>query len=349
MDTKCMRHFIAYAIIIATGWVGIASAQISGNQSSVSNVGTNAAAFLEIGIGARAQAMGGAFTSIADDATAMYWNPAGIAHLDGLEVSFTNTEWLADTYLGYAAVATSLGTFGAVGFDVSVLDAGERPVRTIAQPEGTGEIFGSRDLAIGIAFAMNLTDKFSLGFHGKFIRQEVWHEAANGFALDVGALYRTPITGLQLGFSILNFGTRMKLAGRDLQRPFDPDPSNFGNDAINVAFETQSFQLPLLFRFGVSYRIKTAGSGNLLVSTDLVHPGNNTESINIGGEYSFNEFLFVRGGYESMLERDQENGLTVGGGLKFKIFGNGHVRIDYAYVNWGVLDNADRFTIALVF
>ncbi|MCG8606539.1 PorV/PorQ family protein [bacterium] len=347
MATMCLRNFLASALVLVTSTFAVA--QTTDEAQSVSNVGTNSAAFLEIGLGARAQAMGAAFTSLADDATAMYWNPSGIARLGHFEASFTNIDWLADTYIGYAAVVASIGDFGAVGVDASVLDAGERPVRTIAQPEGTGEIFSSSDLSLGLAFAMNLTDRFSIGFHAKYIRQEIWHESANGFALDLGALYDMPVDGMRLGFAILNFGTRMKLSGRDLQRPFDPDPLNFGNDAINVDLETQSFELPLMFRFGVSYRLQTTESSGLLISTDLLHPGNNTESINIGGEYSYNDFVFVRGGYESLFERDQENGLTLGGGLQFKLFGTGTVRIDYAYVDWGVLDNADRFTIALVF
>lgn len=342
---KCLRICVANSLIFLTSIIGMAQT----GESSVSNVGTNAAAFLEIGVGARAQAMGASFASIADDATAMYWNPAGIANLGHFEASFTNIDWLADVYVGYAAIVASIGTFGAVGVDMSVLDAGERPVRTIAQPEGTGEIFGSSDLALGLAFAMNLTDRFAIGFHGKYIRQEIWHESANGFALDMGALYKMPIPGVQLGFSVSNFGTRLKLSGRDLLRPFDPDMENFGNDAINVAFETQSFQLPLMFRFGVSYRLQMNRAGSLLISTDLLHPGNNTESINIGGEYSFNDFVFVRGGYESLFERDRENGLTLGGGLQLELFDAGVIRIDYAYVDWGVLDNADRFTIALIF
>lgn len=346
MTVKCVRNCVAHTLIFLTTTIG--SSQTPG-ESSVSNVGTNAAAFLEIGVGARAQAMGGSFASIADDATALYWNPAGIADLGHFEASFTNVDWLADVYLGYAAVVAPIGALGAVGVDVSVLDAGERPVRTIAQPEGTGEIYGSRDLALGLAFAMNLTDRFSIGFHVKYIRQEIWHESANGFGLDVGAMYEMPIEGVQLGFSVLNFGTKMRLSGRDLLRPFDPDPENFGNDAINVEFETQSFQLPLMFRFGISYNLQMSGAGSLLISTDLLHPGNNTESINIGGEYAFKDFVFIRGGYESLFERDRQNGLTLGGGLRLRPFNSGTIRIDYAYVDWGVLDNADRFTIALIF
>lgn len=346
MTISCLRNVVANALIFMTSTIGVA--QTTG-ESSVSNVGTNAAAFLEIGVGARAQAMGGSFCSIADDATAMYWNPAGIADMGHFEASFTNIDWLADVYFGYAAVVAPIGALGAVGVDVSVLDAGERPVRTVAQPEGTGEIYGSRDLSLGFAFAMNLTDRFSIGFHGKYIRQEIWHESANGFGLDLGALYKMPIDGVQLGFSVLNFGTRMKMSGRDLLRPFDPDPENFGNDAINVEFVTESFQLPLMFRFGMSYRIQMNRAGSLLVSTDLLHPSNNTESINFGGEYTFNDFVFIRGGYESLFERDRENGLTLGGGLKVKLFDAGTLRIDYAYVDWGVLDSANRFTIALIY
>lgn len=317
--------------------------------SNVSNTGTTVAGFLEIGAGARAQSMGGAFTSIADDATAMYWNPAGIPRLGRLEATFNYANWFVETQYAYAGVVAPLGTWGAVGTSVTYFDFGEQPVRTIDRPEGTGEVYGATDMAIGVAFGMNLTDRFSFGFNFKYINQQIWHETANAFAMDLGALYDTRLPGLRLGFSILNFGTDMKLSGRDLRRAYDPDPLHYGNDAINVKYETDAFNLPLKFRFGASYTLNFGANNRLLLATDVVHPNNNSESINVGAEYMAFNILHLRAGYESWMERDSINGLTLGGGIHYNMGNAMAVLFDYAWVDWGAFSSVNRFTIGLAF
>ena len=128
----------------------------SGNGSGGTNVGTSAAAFLEIGVGARAQAMGGAFVSLARDATAMYWNPAGIGKISGFETTFTHVNWLVDTNFDYVGIVAPIGSAAAVGVNVTVFGTGEQPVRLVGQEEGTGEFYSSQDLAAGVSFAVNL-------------------------------------------------------------------------------------------------------------------------------------------------------------------------------------------------
>ncbi|MBN2008153.1 PorV/PorQ family protein [candidate division KSB1 bacterium] len=317
--------------------------------SDVSNTGTTVATFLEIGVGARAQAMGGAFTSVADDATAMYWNPAGISRLGGIETTFNYSKWFVETQYAYAGVVAPLGNSAAVGINITQFDFGEQPVRTVARPEGTGEIYGANDIALGLAFAVNLTDRFSFGFNFKYINQRIWHESSHGFAMDLGALYDTPVDGLKLGFTIQNFGTDMRLEGRDLRRAYDPDPLTYGNDAINVNYETDYFSLPLKFRFGVSYKLDLTQSQSVLLVTDVLHPLNNSESINLGCEYvAFNAFQ-LRAGYESLLERDSISGLSLGAGLHYKIQNSMQIIIDYGWVDWGPFSSVDRFTIGLKF
>lgn len=329
-----------------------ANAQESSAQpyvSNVSNTGTTVAGFLEIGAGARAQAMGGAFTSVADDATAMYWNPAGISRLGRIETTFNYTNWFVDTQYAYAGVVAPVGNMGAVGVNVTHFDFGEQPVRTIARPEGTGEVYGASDIALGLAYAMNLTDRFSMGFNFKYINQKIWHESASGFAMDLGALYDTPLKGLRLGFSIQNFGTDMKLDGRDLRRAYDPDPLNYGNDAINVKYETDAFALPLKFRFGVSYKFELSRSHSFLLVSDLLHPLNNSESINFGFEYvAFNAFQ-LRAGYESLFERDSINGLSLGAGVHYKLQNSMILIFDYGWADWGVFSSVNRFSVGLGF
>ncbi|MCZ6819512.1 MAG: PorV/PorQ family protein, partial [Calditrichaeota bacterium] len=257
-----------------------------GNTTSGTNVGTSAAAFLEIGVGARAQAMGGAFVSLVQDATAMYWNPAGIGKISGFETTFTHVNWLLDTNFDYAGIVVPIGGIAAVGANVIVFGTGEQPVRVVGQEEGTGEFYSTQDLAAGVSFALNLTDRFSFGINAKYINQRIWNSSANGFAIDVGALYLTQFEGLQMGFSISNFGSDMRLSGRDLRNVLDPDILNDGVEKIPVSYDTDSFSLPLLFRFGISYKRPVLSENtDLIVAVDLLHPNNDEESINVGAEY----------------------------------------------------------------
>jgi hypothetical protein len=116
--------------------------------TDVSNNGTVSAAFLEIGVGARAEAMGGAYASEAGRAEMIYWNPAGLAYLDGLSTTFTHTEWLADLTFDFFALAVPLPFFNTVlGTSFTTLGTPEQPVRTEFEPEGTGEVYDARDFA----------------------------------------------------------------------------------------------------------------------------------------------------------------------------------------------------------
>ncbi|CUT05986.1 UPF0164 family protein, partial [Candidatus Kryptobacter tengchongensis] len=75
-------------------------------------VGTTSAPFLEIPVGGRATAMGGSFVAIANDASAIYWNPSGISRFNRIEAIFQFTNWLADTKFGFIGVVIPVGVFG---------------------------------------------------------------------------------------------------------------------------------------------------------------------------------------------------------------------------------------------
>ena len=139
---------------------------------NITNVATTSAPFLSIEVGARAIAMGGAFVATSDDATSLYWNPAGIGLLDQNEVSFHHTEWLAETNFDYAGIVIPLGFSGTVGLSFTSLTMSDMEVRTVFNPEGTGELFTANDMAIGVSYAKNLTDRFTIGFTGKYIHQK---------------------------------------------------------------------------------------------------------------------------------------------------------------------------------
>jgi hypothetical protein len=102
----------------------------------VAKVGITAAPFLEIGVGSRAIGMGGAFVATANDASALYWNPAGIARLRNGQVLLMHAKWLADIQFDFAGVVVPLGSWGVLGGMLTTLNSGDMPVRTIERPEG---------------------------------------------------------------------------------------------------------------------------------------------------------------------------------------------------------------------
>ncbi|MGD0339124.1 MAG: PorV/PorQ family protein [Bacteroidota bacterium] len=316
----------------------------------VTKVGTTAASFLGIDVGPRANAMGSASVSVANDASAMYWNPAGIAKLNNVDAMFSNARWIADLSFNYAGIVLPLGDFGNVGVNATFLSMGEMERTTVAQPEGTGELFDAASYAFGLTYARNLTDQFSIGINAKYINERLYNSNAGGFAIDVGALFDTRFHGIMLGMSISNYGSKMQLDGRDLQIQHDIDPGENGNNAnINARLQTDNFDLPLMFRVGVSMDVlKGALNSNLIVSADALHPSDDVESLNVGAEYTFNDMISLRAGYKGLAAKDTEQGLNYGAGLHYVIAGT-IMNFDYAYIDFGALNAVHMFSIRLGF
>ncbi|GAB4367346.1 MAG: hypothetical protein Kow0042_07870 [Calditrichia bacterium] len=345
---------LCVCVVLTTGFLYADNIEGGGGgsvfQTEVVNTGTNAAAFLEIGVGARAMAMGGSYVAVANDPSALYYNPAGIVWIDKVQIELMHNEWLVDTNYEFVGATLPLPFFNStIGVSLILLDYGEQPVRTETRPEGTGEKYGARDYAVGFTFASALTNRFSFGITGKYVNQKIWHVSGGTAALDVGIFYSTPVEGLRLGMSISNFGGELKLSGRDLNSTVDPDPDNLNIDRVPVIFETHAYPLPQIFRAGVSYSHDLGELGSLLLTTDVLHPSNATESINLGMEYGYAGMFFLRAGYENLYEEDSINGLTLGGGVDYYKPGSIGFRVDYAYSDWGILESAHRFSIGLTF
>ncbi len=317
----------------------------------VTKVGTTVAPFLRIDVGSRAVGMGGAFAAIANDVSAMYWNPAGVARIANAEAMFSNTRWIADLNFNFVAFALNLRNLGFIGLNAAFLTMDQMERTTILEPQGTGEMFDVGSYAFGLCYARNLTDRFSIGLNFKYITENIYHSSAHGIALDVGTLFDTQFNGLKIGMSIANYGTKMKMGGRDMLIQADVDPTVYGNNPnINSSLETDKFDLPLMFRVGVAMDLlKGAANSNFILSVDALHPNNDVESVNVGGEYVFNNMFALRGGYKSLFKDASEEGLSFGAGVNYKLLGKTTIKIDYAYQDFGVLKEVQLFTIGLGF
>lgn len=319
-------------------------------QSKLTNVGTTAAPFLEVGVGAEAIGMGGAYVALADDVTGLYWNPGGISRVQQSQVLFERTTWLAGIEFNYLGVVIPIPNRGTLGFFINAMSVPFSPVRTVDYPMGTGEEFDATSFATGLSYGMNLTDRFSIGFNVKYIQERIWHERASSFGLDVGTLYNTGLKGLRLGAAITNFGPSLQLSGSDMIIYEDVDPTISGNnDRIMGTFMTDQWPLPLNMQFGIAYDLLNSNSNRITWALDAFHPINNTESLNTGIEINLMNTLIARAGYKALFQQDTEEGLTLGAGLRYKLFGQSTILIDYAFANFGRLGNVNRYSIRMNF
>jgi hypothetical protein len=323
-----------------------------GQSKDVSKVGTTAAAFLEIPVGAAAVGMGGAFVSYANDASGLYWNVGGISNIGKYDLHISSMTWIGDTKYNYAGIVLPLGDFGTLGFSFTSLSMDDMAVRTVERPEGTGEFFSAGDIAFGVSYARNLTDRFSIGFTVKYIQEKIWHMSAEGFAIDAGTVFKTDILGgMIIGASISNFGSSMQLEGRDTRYFIRVDEGKEGsNDRIPTNIEMDSWDLPLIFRIGLSDNIIQSDIYRFTATLDAIHPNNDYESINLGGEFAFMEFLMLRGGFNSLFLKDSEGGLTLGVGVNSTmLFSDALFQFDYAFRDFGRLQNVHMFSIEFKF
>ena len=264
-----------------------------GNLFSQTNVATTAASFLEIGSGAKSLSMGGAFVSIANDVSALYWNPAGIVNIDRPSVQFYHSPWLVETEYYYGGLVIPLSSADAIGFSYTSVGMEEMMVRTVEMPEGTGEKFDASNLAMGIAYSRRLTDQFSFGIQYKYVQEKIWQMKASASSFDIGTLFHT-IGGMRIGMSISNFGDKMGMDGINTAIDHDVDETIYGNnDKIDGHMDAAKWPMPLLFRFGISKDYTFSDIHRLTISGDANHPNNNVEYINAGLEYSYNCLLYT--------------------------------------------------------
>jgi len=243
-----------------------------------------------------------------------------------------------------------LGNLGTIGFSYTGSDIGEMNVTTISNPEGTGETFSSTQAAFSLAYAIQLTEDFSIGFAPKFIYESIWQMNANAFALDLGVQYVTPFDDAILAMSISNFGTTMQLLGNSNLVLHDLDPVNSGNNGdIPAYLETNSWALPLTFRVGLAYDPIKLDMHKLTIALDAMHPSDDYESINLGTEYNYNDFLFLRAGYKALFLDTSEESFSFGFGVKQLLIGNVALKIDYAYQDFGRFSDIQKFTLSVSF
>jgi len=343
---KLMKKYSLIIIFLVLGLLAQSNAQ---KLSGTTKVGTTSAQFLKIGAGARAVGMGSAYSAMSHDIYAVYWNPAGLSTSNNTtEVTFNHANWLADMSYDFAAASFNMGDMGTIAASFTSFGTPEQEVTTNTNPEGDGRMWDASAIAVGLTYSKMLTDRFSVGVNAKFISESVWNSSATGFALDIGTLYRTPFNDLTISAAIFNFGSDLSLDGRDIRFNTDPDNNiDTGPNNIPANYDTDSYPIPLMFRFGLAMDVVKSRFVRLSGAVDAVHPNDNSEYLNLGTEFAYDEMFMIRVGYRQLFMDNSEGGLTFGGGIKYKIADGFGVFVNYAYADYGRLTNVHFFDVSL--
>lgn len=342
--------------------MGLICIQTGFSQNKPYRVGTTAANFLEVGLGSAGCAMGEAYVSVVRDLSSIYWNPAGLAQLNLNEIQVSYQPWIADIDIAFAGAGIVVPQLGTLGLAYYGMNFGRTDVTTLERPDGTGETYAASDYAISLSYARRIAQWFSFGSSVKYVASNIWQMSASAIAIDLGVLVNTDFfstdgtkeNGLSIGMSISNYGSRLRYDGMNLLQSIDIAPDENGNyKNVRGQFTLQSWELPLIFRVGISMIPVKTKNQMITLAVDALHPNNNSESINLGGEYKFimpgSLTLALRGGYHGLFMDENQFGLTFGGGLHFALMNNRELKIDYAYKDVGILGYYSAFTLGATF
>jgi hypothetical protein len=293
--------------------------------------GISTAQFLKIGVGGRASAMGESFIAIADDASALYWNPAGLAQFNKNQLIISHNVWVVDINNDFIGAVYHMDDDNSFGASLTAVTMDDMPVTTEFAPFGTGEYFGYTDIAVSITYARKMTKEFSFGGSVKYIEETLDKLKMRGFMIDLGTYYKTGLGSTRFAVTVSNFGSELAPDGQ---------VTLIGNREVS---EWQSFAPPTVFRIGFAFEPYETEEHRITTSIQLNHPNDNSENVAIGAEYAWQKMFFLRGGYKFNVD---EQNFSFGLGVQVPI-SIAEFSFDYAYTNFEKLGSAHRFSIIL--
>jgi hypothetical protein len=296
--------------------------------------------FLAIGGGARSVGMGSAVSAMSGDLESVYWNPAGIAFLEGTALGFTHTMLYADMSLEDVAVAMP-AMDGVMAVSALAFLSGDIEETTEEMPDGTGETFTANAFSLMLSYARLMTDKFSAGVSFRFVREALAEVSDTNWGFDLGGTYRVGFGNLRLGFAVVNFGPDMQLGGDRLEEEWvDPEWEDTQDQDVPVLLQSEAYPMPMTFRAGLSYDVLSGVSGTLTASVEGIHPVDQDEGMGAGLQYSYGGRYFLRGGYNTI----NNMRWSAGGGVRIPT-GNVEMCVDYCFQDHEYLDPIHRVAV----
>ncbi len=333
-------RFAAWVLAVLVAWAAPARAQLSlGDQ----RVGTSSATFLRIGIGARATGLGESFVAVANDPSAIYWNPAGLASLQRSEVLLSHIDWPADIHYEHVAYVEPVQRLGgSLAFQFGMLTTSMDETDEL-HPYGTGRSFTYSDLIAGAAYARRWTDKLLVGAGLKWMREDLGSDVGgpitNAMLVDIGSIYYLGYGSVRIATALSNFGSQL--------RPKDPNTGS-GEWVSPVTGEHRaydSFDPPMVFRYGLAFEPIETSQNRITTSIEANQPSDNALIIKAGGEWSWRRQLALRAGYNF---NSDELKFSAGAGIYTGI-GGGQVSFDYAYTQGDFLGAINRLSLGVRF
>ena len=327
---------------LVMGWVSVSVSQLVPNLGG-QRAGISAFQFLKLGVGARGVAMGESFVAVANDVSALYWNPAGLVQFKEDQAIASHTEYVVDIKHEFFGVVYHLSDQDALGASFSSLYMKDMPVTTEAQPQGTGRFFAFGDIAAGISYSRRMTDQFSFGATVRYVEETLDVLKMRSVMVDLGTYYWTGIGSTRFAVVISNFGADVHPKG---------SVTEYGGTVVSTF---QSFSLPTVFKLGIAFDPISDEDQKLTTSLQLNHPNDNSEHFRFGAEYSWQNTFFVRGGLKRTIgqqllgaDATSEESITLGAGVRVQV-GITAVNADYAYSSFSRLGSVHRISLAFTY
>jgi long-subunit fatty acid transport protein len=275
--------------------------------------------------------MGEAFVAVANDASALYWNPAGLVQFKDDQLLLSHNIWVVDINHDFVGAVYHMDETNAFGVSFTSLSMQDMPVTTEFQPFGTGEYFGYSDMALAVSYSRKMTDQFSFGGSVRYIEETLDKLKMRGVMIDLGTYYWTGLGTTRFAVAVSNFGNQLAPDGQVVL---------IGKRSIS---QWQAFSPPTVFRIGFAFEPYENEFNKITASIQLNHPNDNSENVSTGVEYSWKNTFYLRGGYKFNVE---EQNYSFGAGV-FVPVSIANVTVDYAFSNFVRLGPAHRFSIIL--
>lgn len=351
-----MKIAIKILVIAAISFMGFNSTFAGGGTRN----GTGGATELLIPVGASSIALSGSNISNISGIDALYWNPAGVAHMTNSATAlFSHMNYIADIGVEYGAVSANFSGFGIVSLALKSLSVGQIPITTNEQPDGTGQTYTPQFLVAGATYSRELTDRIAIGLTFNFVSETIDQVSASGLAFNAGLQYQdlADIQGLSFGLVIKNIGPQMTFSGPGLLVQASPtgstsDPSEaFNRPPSFYAINAAAFDLPSSFELGFGYNPQLDATNMLRLSADYQNNNFSGDVYNVGAEYGYNKTFFLRAGYSYSPSNQDPNyiyGLSLGAGIAYNL-GSVDLHVDYAYRTTKYFNGNHIFSLALGF